>query len=208
MIPADRWAGRCARFSLRRVEVWLALCGGLLCGCSTLLSPPDPAHALPHQELSLPRGTITGFLLEGRISVRSGERAHHGGVIWQHTPDTDRLLLTGPMGQGMGELRRDRQGVRFTDPQGRISTAKDWETLAREKLGADLPMGALPRWVLADVPAIAYDSSGRASQAHALGWTIRYFQYASDEPHALPVDIGMQRDDIELRLRIDRWLDE
>lgn len=167
----------------------------LLTACASLPAPP------PRPE----RGSIGSFSLEGRIAARQGERPYHAGISWRHGAQEDAILLTGPLGQGIAELTRDHQGARLVTAEGRTYQAADWAALAEEVLGLTLPLKELPHWLAARVDARSRDEQGRPRRALADGWIIDYLSYESEQPDALPTLMEMQRDDIDLRLKIDQW---
>lgn len=133
------------------------------------------------------------FALEGRIAVRQGEARHHANISWQHAPRRDEIFLTTPLGQGLAELSRDAGGARLkTSDRGEV-VADDWQDLAARVLGARLPLNDLPRWL-----------SGHRPGAES-GWRVEYLDYQNDDPAALPTLIELRYEDIEVRLKVDRW---
>ena len=153
--------------------------------------------------------TSSGFQLTGRIALSRGQERHAVNIGWQHGTDSDEIFLTTPLGQGIAELRRDASGARLTTAEFREFNATDWETLAFQVFGFPLPLSALPRWLLAEVPAdalgVLYDNAGRPRRMVADGWLVSYPKYDGDGPDALPVLIELKREDIEVRLRVDDW---
>ena len=136
---------------------------------------------------------LESFALEGRIAVRQGQSHHYANVIWRHDRAHDVILLTTPLGQGVAELSRDAGGARLvTADRGEIS-APDWEGLAERALGARLPLDDLPSWL------------GGTPPPPASGWRVDYLAYQSRAADALPTLIEFQRDDLDVRLKIDHW---
>lgn len=166
----------------------------LLSACAGLPAPPRPDRA-----------AIDSFNLEGRLSVRQGERPYHANVSWRHEPARDEILLTGPLGQGIAELTRDARGARLLTAERKEYLAPDWAALAQEVLGLTLPLNELPRWLAGGVEARSRDNYQRPRRALADGWQIDYLDYESDREDALPSLMEMSRDDIGLRLKIDQW---
>src|SRR5882672_12629140 len=52
-----------------------------------------------------------GFELSGRVAVRHGKDAASGKIFWRHSDDSDELLITSALGQGIARL--SREGDRF-----------------------------------------------------------------------------------------------
>ena len=104
----------------------------LLAGCAVAPSAPPRPH----------RNAIAAFVLEGRLSIRQGDKPYASNIEWQHTPDGDRIFLSGPLGQGIAELSRDATGATLLTADRRTVKAADWSSLAEALLGIRLPLYA------------------------------------------------------------------
>ena len=167
----------------------------LVAGCASVRPlPPRPE-----------RSNIPAFTLDGRISVRQGERPYASRIEWTHAADSDRIFLVGPLGQGLAELSRDSAGARLVTAERKTLTAPDWSALAEDLLGIPLPLSGVVRWIAGAVEPTARDAMGRPQTALEQGWVIRYVEYESTAADALPVQIELTRDDIDVRIRIDQW---
>lgn len=181
-----------------------ACCAGLLSACATPTGFGDaPVIERPA------RADITAFSIEGRLSVRHAAQRHAVNVYWQHRPEADELLLSGPLGQGVARLSRTADGARLQLADQRQFAAADWETLAEQLLGVALPLSALPRWILAQPAAVpldgAFDAAGRLQWQQADGWRIDYLDYESPSAQALPTLLELRHGETEVRLKIDAW---
>lgn len=175
------------------------LLAAALAGCAGLPSPTSTA-ARP------PAAAIVDFELAGRISVRHGEASYFARLSWQHDAVHDDILLSTPLGQAVAQLFRDTTGARLLSADGRRIEAADWDGLAAQAFGAELPLARLTRWMVADAPVGARrDASGRPLAFRQDGWSVAYDRYESEAPDALPISIEARRDDIELRVRVDAW---
>jgi len=154
----------------------------------------------------LPAADIRDYALTGRISVSHGEARYIVNISWRHEAALDEIFLTTPLGSGIATLTRDAAGARLiTADHGRME-AGDWDELAQQAFGVDLPLERLPRWVLADAPAGAQrDRAGRPAHFSEDGWSVDFGAYESELPLALPVLIELRRDDVAVRLKIDAW---
>ncbi|HEY6896403.1 MAG TPA: lipoprotein insertase outer membrane protein LolB [Rhodocyclaceae bacterium] len=184
------------RLTAPHAALLLALCFPL--GACELLPQSVPTTLLRPQ-------MAAGFNLDGRLSLQRGETAYHVGIQWRHSIDEDEILLNGPLGQGVAELRRDLAGVHLRSADGREAHGSDWEALSAQVLGVPLPLGGLSHWLLGEAVVELRDEQGRPRRASADGWQIDYLEYASDAADALPTLVEMNRDDIKARLRIDGW---
>lgn len=198
MFPSLHRAGSLvARLSLYLACLWLAACS-ILQGPAVIPTRPE-------------RAGIAAFNLEGRLAVRQGERPANAGIEWEHQPGLDRIFLTGPLGQGLAELEQTPEGARMTTADRKTFTAPDAATLCLKLLGFELPLDQLPQVVVGQVDTRTRDALGRPDRALSAGWRVHYLRYESDDPHALPALIELQRDasgdqeSLELRLKIDQW---
>jgi len=176
-------------------------------GCAQL--PGSAAQQTPQRA---PRASIVAFTFSGRIAVQQDGRNHVSNINWQHAAARDEILLTSPLGQGLAELTRDSAGAHLKLADRREFAAADWEGLAAQVFGMPLPLSALPRWLVGDIPAgaqsIALDETGRPRQVLIDGWRIGYLDYESASANALPTLIELQRGDIEMRLKVNEWIDD
>jgi len=177
----------------------------LLSACAQLPNVAPGEAALPRPA----RAAVGGFLLTGRIAVSEGQQRHAVNITWQHGAARDEIFLTTPLGQGIAELTRDAAGARLTTAERREFNAPDWQALAIRVFGFSLPLSALPRWLLGEVPAdalgVRYDAAGRPQRMLADGWQVAYLEYAGDAADALPTLIELKHEDIEVRWKIDDW---
>ncbi|MFO7188398.1 MAG: lipoprotein insertase outer membrane protein LolB [Pseudomonadota bacterium] len=148
-----------------------------------------------------------GFHVTGRVSVRYGEEAATGRVVWRHTPATDDLVISNPIGQGVAQLER-REGLYvLRTHDGERYAASDPETLTEQVLGWRLPLTGLPQWIegapMPGVPAQVVAAGDRPKELRQLGWHIEYLAW--DEASGRPKRLQLTRDDLSIRLAIETW---
>ena len=177
----------------------------LLAACAQLPGTHPEHSAMPRPA----RAAIGGFLLTGRVAVSQSQQRHAVNITWQHSAARDEILLATPLGQGIAELTRDARGAHLHTAERQEFNAPNWEELAVQVFGFPLPLSALPRWLLAEIPANAlgvnYDSVGRPQRMVADGWQVAYLEYGSNAADALPALIELKRAEIEVRWKIDDW---
>jgi outer membrane lipoprotein LolB len=172
-------------------------------GCAS--SPPVPPE---QRDMPLP----SSWTLQGRIGIKTDEESLSGQIHWQHRPDSDEVLMTSPLGQGVARIERDAAGVTLEVPNQPARRAADAESLTREALGYGLPVSGLMWWVQArPSPAstfvVSRDADGRIEQLKQDGWVIDYLQYSADAPRR-PRKIVVAREGLEIRLVADDWQSE
>lgn len=169
-------------------------------GCAT--SPPVPPGAI---DAPLP----LNWTLAGRLGIETDEQSLSGHIQWQHRAESDDVLMTSPLGQGVARIVRTADGVTLEVPNQPARHASDAEELTRAALGYRLPVSGLSWWVLArPAPGRAYqatyDDAGRLAQLKQDGWVIDYLQYAAAAP-LRPRKLVVAREGLQIRLVADSW---
>lgn len=179
-----------------RLSVRSSLCGAL----AVLLLPACTSLSLPSAKSQL-------FAVQGRFSVQYGEESSSGLLNWQATPDSDEILLSSPLGQGLASITRDSGGVALMRPGQKTITAESAEQLTEAALGFRLPLEGLRFWMQgkpdpARESRIKNSETGEPEQISQDGWTIDYLQYRESRPRK----INVKREDLQIRLVVDEWL--
>ena len=171
----------------------LALCvaAALLGACATL---PQPRVAPPG-----------GFELSGRVAVRHARESGTARIFWRHSDDADELLITSPIGQGIARITREGDRFQLVTGQGKEYRAADAESLTEQALGWRLPLSGLSDWVQARAsPGRPSEVHGRADEGLEIqqdGWKVTYGEFREGRPFRL----SLAREDLEIRLVVDRW---
>lgn len=185
--------------------VYLAI--GLLAGCS--LTPPAQTAKISRFEAA--PSALASFQLQGRVALRSGEQQFSGGLNWRRVANTEVLLMSTPLGQGVAELRRDSGGVELIDRDGKHHQAADAESLLRAVTGLQLPLSGLAAWVTGAPRAGAtfsaeQDEQGRLASLDQDGWHIEFSRYVQALGGWLPGRLVARRGaDLEVKLVVDGW---
>lgn len=156
----------------------------LAAGCAGLPAPSSIVRTPP---------PVSDFELDGRITVRVDQIRHYANITWRHGKDSDEVLLSTPLGQGVAELSRNANGARLKMADGKEYLATDWEDLASRLFGSRLPLDQLPAWVVGRPPAPSSP------------WRVHYLDYRSPAADALPTLLEVGSGEIEVRLKIDEW---
>jgi outer membrane lipoprotein LolB len=171
------------------LKSWLlSLAALLLTGCAEF----PPVSDLP-LTLGPPLQRLTA---EGRISLRQGERRDHVRFRWEHTPESDVVLLMSPLGQGVAELTRDVRGARLTQPNQAVIAADSLSQLAQRVFGAPLPLEALADWLRGARPAL----SGNVE-----GWRVMISDTSAFRQSRLLRVMEVSREDVDFKLVVDDW---
>ncbi len=150
------------------------------------------------------------FVFNGRVLIKQGIQHNGSGIHWEHG-DEDEILLLGPLGYTAGRIHRDARGATLDDAYGKHYAASDAGELMQKALGWQLPLSGLRYWVVA-VPApniefsIERNANGQVTLLQQQGWEISYSRYAGTTANALPMQLNMRRDGIDVLLQIDEWV--
>lgn len=175
----------------------------VLAGCAqlkTLVAPAALREARP----------IMQFKLDGRLSVKTEVQNFSGSLNWHRVATGETLLLSGPLGQGAAEIRRQDGLLVFTAADGSVVTEENDERLMERALGLKLPLDGLVYWLSAlprprvDFRAAA-DEAGRIVSLDQDGWHIEYSRYQLRGDRWLPGRIFANRGELEFRLVVDAW---
>ena len=157
-------------------------------------------------------GAMDSWDIHARAALTLKGEAYNIGLSWQRDADRFMLLLEAPFGQGV--FRIDGavgDSYRLRLPDGQIFSNATPEALLEDVIGWSLPISGLEYWIRG-VPqpdaefSHRIDARGRARSISQDRWTIDYLDYfdAAPEPQ-LPRRIKLSRDDLTLKLVIERW---
>jgi outer membrane lipoprotein LolB len=148
-----------------------------------------------------------GFELVGRVAVRYGSEGASGRIAWRHSPASDELLITSPLGQGIARITRRGGEVKLVTADQKEYEASDAESLTERVLGWRLPLAGLPDWVQgradpARAAEVTRDARARLSELRQDDWRVEYQEYEGARPSKLRIS----RADLEIRLVVDQWV--
>lgn len=152
---------------------WPVMAGMLisLTACSQLHAP-DVQSATPWPTADK-AALNKGFDGAGRLALKDYGKGSYANFSWQNQGTVQTIEVTTPLGNSVGQLCRDSQGVIAKDSRGQIETADNIEELSQRLLGFALPFDSLDLWTQGyRIANLDYqiDSDGRLSQS---GWVVR-----------------------------------
>lgn len=149
-----------------------------------------------------------GFEFTARIGVRHADGGFTGRIRWRREGAADAMDLLTPLGQVVAELRQTPRGAVLWVPDREPRQYADIGHLAADILGRPIPVAELADWVQGrPVPGLPadnpeYDELRRPIRWTQAGWTVAV-GWASPSP--LPAQLELRRDDVTVKLVIDRW---
>lgn len=166
----------------------LSLAALFLGACAEFPPQADPAFPLGP--------ALQSVGVEGRISLRQGQRRDHLRFRWEHSPGRDVVLLMSPLGQGLAELTRDQEGARLKQPNQATITADTLPQLAQRVFGVPLPLDAMADWLRGARPEL----SGEVD-----GWRVVISETSPYHQRRLLRVLEASREDVEIKLVVDEW---
>jgi outer membrane lipoprotein LolB len=189
----------------------------LLAGCASLFQPAPPPYTLTVQQQAALQARrqalapVSAWTLAGRLSIKTGDDAWAGKLLWQQSRDEFRIHFNTPTGQGAVQLMSNPQfGVEMRPAQGGVYYADDAETLLYEHTGWKLPVSGMRFWIVG-LPVdqalgfIQFDAQSRIQRLEQSQWRIEYKGYQSVQAYELPRKITLENDQLKIRIVIDRW---
>jgi outer membrane lipoprotein LolB len=185
----------------------------LLAACETtpeLVPVDDPQRIWGERQVQL--AAIDRWTATGKLGIQSAEDAWTAGFSWRQDRDSYTIRLSGPLGQGLMELRGSAQAVELTKSDGGVYLAPTAEELMQTHTGWQVPVSGLRHWILgrpdpqARIADLQLDPGGRLAEIRQLGWHIRYQRYAEFDGLALPTRLTLENPRLRAKLVVRRWL--
>lgn len=122
-----------------QTHLWLIML--LLAACTHMSSPVKQAAWQAPDD-----GMVAGFDSEGRLAVKEGDKGSYANFAWQDLGLVQSIHVNTPLGNTVGVLCRDAQGVIAQGSDGQTHHAASVEALSQQLLGFTLPMSHLNQW--------------------------------------------------------------
>lgn len=141
-----------------------ALLGLVLSSCTSVPKTPDAWRE---------QGDLRDFSAEGRLAVKAADqKGSYANFDWTYQNGIQTINVNTPLGNTVGQLCQDAQGVLAVDGKGKVFSAATPQELSEQLLGYELPVQYLNIWAagqwVKDVP-YQLTSDGRLKQ---FDWTI------------------------------------
>ena len=182
--------------------VLLSLFGfGLLSAC--VVSPEITEYkflADARQHLQM----LEKWQFNGRIALQNQENSWSANIEWLHESEQDRLLLSGPFGQGAVKIILQPESITIDYGDGTVVSSQNVNEFIFQQLGFFVPAYSLRYWVLG---AVVPDTKhfGFDDGFSQMGWDVRYRRFTSVKGEILPAKIKVFKGKEKLKLIIDHW---
>jgi outer membrane lipoprotein LolB len=146
------------------------------------------------------------WTLDGRAAVAAAGQGWQASLDWRQKDSASELHLAGPLGIGAQVITRTASGISVNGaPPSEAAVSQ-----LQDRLGFALPIDDLRFWLLGvPNPARTFELT-RNDQDRALhltqsNWSIDYDRYMPSGGDVLPGRIVLTRDDVRVRIIVDRW---
>ena len=112
------------------------------------------------------------FTAAGRLAVKQNDKGSYANFDWARSSHTETIDINTPLGNTLGQLCQDPQGVIATDANGKTYQAPTPEALSQQLLGYQIPVQYLSTWAHGEYLATVPHSIMPNDSLKQLGWTI------------------------------------
>lgn len=210
---ASRWRGFCAwsRADIARgaTTIVVAL---VIAGCAAPMPrTEDPAARQAFDERAEVVQAVDEWRLAARLGLSTETEYWSAQLNWRVQQGRHVLDLSGPMGRGGGRLTlAPNQPAVLMTRAGERYQAEDPDALVAYLTNESIPVSGMRYWVrgLLEPDAdyqLETDEDGLPRRIEQSGWVIEFSEFDDIGGIALPVRMDLEREGVELRVRIANW---
>lgn len=183
----------------------------LLAGCAAPATKPvDPELTWQTRQQRLEQ--VSGWRLNGRLSVVRGSESWYLNVRWRQNHSSYDIFISGPFGTASARLKGDDKQVALYDTDQHVYIAANPERLLYDHTGIYMPVSGLRYWVLG-LPdpdknhgtELDLDEYGRLTALQQRDWRIELSDYMEVEHLQLPERLEIRHNDVTVKLVVDDW---
>ena len=155
--------------------------------------------------------------IHARAVIKLKGELYHIGIGWQRAPESFKMLLEAPFGQGVFRVESNqpaegKQSMKLSLPDGQVFFDESAEALLTEVFGWSIPVSGLKSWIKG-LPLLDTDynfdlrADGRLKSLRQDGWLINYLEYFAGDtsPQGLPRKMYLKHANLAMKIVIDRW---
>ncbi|TAK60421.1 MAG: outer membrane lipoprotein LolB [Methylobacter sp.] len=143
---------------------------------------------------------------EGRLALTGQNDSWSANISWEHSPESERIRLSGPMGQGAVVISLTGNVVTIDRGGDDVQSSTQPEEFINQQLGMFVPVHSLRYWVVGlPEPSNSYTDIGVGFNQS--GWLSEYKQMQLvNNDGAMPHKMTVMNNQVKLKLIIDRWV--
>ncbi|MGR9012342.1 MAG: lipoprotein insertase outer membrane protein LolB [Gammaproteobacteria bacterium] len=148
---------------------------------------------------------LQSWSFEGRLALAGKTDSWSANISWDHSPDVEKIRLSGPLGQGAVVISLADNIVTIDRGGGDVQSSMQPEEFINQQLGMFVPMLSLRYWVVGlPEPLSSYKETGVGfNQA---GWVNEYKQMQRVNNRTMPQKMTVKNNQVKLKLIIDHWV--
>lgn len=142
---------------------------------------------------------------EGRLALTGKNDSWSANISWEHSPEAEKIKLSGPMGQGAVLISLAGNVVTIDRGGDDVQSSTQPEEFINQQLGMFVPVRSLRYWVVGlPEPSRSYKETDTGfNQA---GWLSEYKQMQAVNDGAMPHKMTVMNKQVKLKLIIDHWV--
>ncbi len=189
---------RCSKISLP-IGMCLIL---LLPACSVIPVEPSGRYSKAAMDRLY---DLKSWSFEGRLALASQNDSWSANIAWDHSPEAEKIKLSGPLGQGATVILLKGNMVTIDRGGDDVQSSMHPEEFINQQLGMFVPVRSLRYWVVGlPEPSLTYKNTDNGfNQA---GWLSEYKQMQSVNDSVLPLKMMVMNKQVKLKLIIDHWI--
>lgn len=160
----------------------------------SLYSPSVKAHLYEIDE----------WRLEGRLAITEPNDSWTANIEWGHLPNTEKIKLSGPLGQGAVAIELNQESVIIDRGGGNIQSSNQPETFINQQLGLSVPLRSLRFWAVG-IPESGSEFQETSDGFVQDGWLVAYKEMQKTGARIMPRKMAVSRGHVKMKLIIDQW---
>jgi outer membrane lipoprotein LolB len=173
----------------------------LLSACASVSTVPSGAYS------QAARAHLYGMQewhLDGRVAITSPKDSWSANIEWSHLPNSEKIKLYGPLGQGAVVIELTGDVVKIDRGGGNVQTSSQPEQFINQQLGLFVPLQSLRFW------AVGLPEAGQKFQETddgfvQNGWLIAYKEMQKTGAETMPHKMAVTDGHAKLKLIVDQW---
>ena len=141
---------------------------------------------------------------QGRFAVRDASDSWTANISWQHQANTDRVKMSGPLGQGAVEIVLTGDHINIDRGDGDSELSDNPDELIKQRLGLFVPVKALRYWVLG-LPSKGDRFKEIKDGFIQSGWSVSIPRQMKADNQLMPHKLVASNNETRLKLIIDQW---
>ncbi len=175
----------------------------IISGCAVVPVEQDLHYS---RASMVPLYELGHWSFEGRIAMTGQKDSWSANISWSHSPGTEKLKISGPLGQSAVIITLAGNGVTIDRGGNNIEFSDKPDEFINQQMGMFVPMRSLRYWVVGlPEPYCKYQDTDTGFNQS--GWISEYLQMQIvNDGVIMPRKIVVMGGEVKLKLIIDQWV--